>query len=279
VLTDAALVLDFVSNPLTSRDPVVKFIANLVLTVGLVVLVLVITFAVAHYASGRLRAALERGGFQLNTAILLARSVWFAIWAIGVLYLLYRLGVEPSALTAVIGVVGIALGLSLQAVLQNLVAGVYLLAERPFKIGDVIAVIGPAGANHEGKVEDIQMRTTQLRNRDDELIMIPNSSVFGGVVTNRTAVGGYVGHVSVTFPRQTDPEAIRERIVPLLQRLPSILPHPGPQLRLDKMGKDDWTASILFWVHEVGATSDAIWTIGRAFPEACVDTDGELATP
>src|SRR5947209_5530539 len=194
------------------------------------VAILVATFAVSRLASMRLRSALARGGFQLNVAILLARVIWLAVWVVGFLLVLYQFGIGLTPLAALIGVLGLAASLSLQTVLQNLVAGVYLLAERPFQLGDFIAVVAPAGVDHEGCVEDIQMRTTHLRNRDNELILMPNSAIFSGVVTNRTAVGGYVRHLTVTFPRTTDIEAARARMVPLLQNLPTLLPAPAPRL-------------------------------------------------
>jgi small-conductance mechanosensitive channel len=181
-------------------------------------------------------------------------------------------GLAPLA--AFIGVVGLAASLALQQVLQNLVAGVYLLAEQPFRIGDYIAVVGPAGANHEGTVEDIQMRTTHLRDRHDELIMVPNSAIFSGVVTNRTAVGGYVTTVSLTFPRDSDPGEVRHRVSDVLTGLGSILPTPKPELQVDKVDKEEWTASLLFWTLPHAAPSDALWAIGRAFPEATINAGG-----
>lgn len=262
-----------VANPLTSRDPLVNFVSNLLLAVALTVVGLAMTYIIARYLSGRLRGALERSGFQVNVAILLARGLWGALWGLGLIVLLFEWGVQPTALTAVVGVIGLALGLSLQQVLQNLVAGVYLLAERPFNIGDQIVVLGPVGVNHEGRVEDIQMRTTHLRNLHNELILIPNSAIFTGVVTNRTAIGGYATHVNVTFPRQTDPDAVREQVLPLVKRLPSVLALPQPELVVNKVTSDDWTASLLFWSGHQEAASDAVWVIGATFPLASVERE------
>lgn len=255
------------NNFLTSHDPWVQFFARLTYTLAVVVL----TFALSRLARRRLRSGLERGGIQVNVAVLLAQLLWLGVWAAGVMAILYVFGVGLTPLAAFIGVVGLAASLALQQVLQNLVAGIYLLAERPFHIGDLIAVVGPAGANHEGTVEDIQMRTTHLRNRDGELILMPNSALFGGVVTNRTAIGGYVSHISVTFPRTTRPEAVRPRLVSLMQDLPGVLREPAPVLRLDRVETDDWVASLLFWVSRGDVDAGAVWAIADAFPEATVD--------
>lgn len=235
------------------------------------VVIVIATFVVSRFAMVRLRGMLQRGGFALNVSILLARMLWITVWVIGLLLVISAFGIGLTPLTAFVGVVGLAASLSLQSVLQNLVAGVYLLAERPFQLGDFISVVGPAGVNHEGRVEDIQMRTTHLRNGDDELILVPNSAVFSGVVTNRTAVGGFVRHVTLTFPRDSNPQDVRDRLRLALSTLPSVLPIPEARLRVDGVGKEEWTACLTVWARTYDAASDVIWCVAQTFPEASIN--------
>jgi small conductance mechanosensitive channel len=243
---------------------------GLALSIAKALVILVLTYMVSRVAAGRSRSVFERGGMPLPASILLSRLTWALAWVVGIVWTFYAVGRDLSPLAAFIGVVGLALSLSLQSVLQNLVAGVYLLIEQPFAIGDTIQVVGPNGANHEGTVEDIEMRITKLRSREDELIMMPNSSIFGGVVTNRTAVGGYASHVTVTFPRSAEPDIVRLRLLPVLTAVPSILPHPIPTLRVDAVAENTWTASLAFWSVTADGVSDAIWAVGKQFPEATV---------
>lgn len=257
-------------SPFPTWDQLLHRAGDLFPAIAWSLVIVAITFLVSRLASGRLRGTLERGGFQINVSILLARTVWLSLWVVGLLLVVSEFGFGLTPLGAAIGVVGLAAGLSLQQVLQNLVAGVYLLAERPFAIGDYVAVVGPAGVNHEGRVEDIQMRTTHLRNRDHELILVPNSAIFGGVVTNRTAVGGFVQHVTVTFPRDVDLEATRTRLMPILQQLPSVLPNPQPRLRVETVSPDTWTACLSIWARGFEAESDAVRAISQSFPDASV---------
>lgn len=242
------------------------------------IVILVLALSLSRRGSTRLRTTLTRGGFQDNIAILLARGLRVLVLVIAVLAILYQFGVGLTPLTAFIGIVGLAASLSLQQVLQNLVAGIYLLAERPFAIQDTIQVIAPGGVNHEGRVEDIQMRTTHLRSRDDELILVPNAAIFGGVVTNRTAVGGCVNHLTVTFPRDVDPLNVRANAFPLLSRLPTVLPRPAPDLRVETVGKESWTATLSYWSVTSDSTSEVIWEFAHAFPEATVN-DVAAAAP
>jgi small conductance mechanosensitive channel len=254
--------------PHLGSDDVLKLIVSIV--------VVAITFFGSRYLSHRVRRGLQRGGITLNVSILLARFLWIGFWIAAILLVLSVNGIALTPLAAFIGVVGLAASLSLQQVLQNLVAGIYLLAERPFNIGDTVSVIGPTGLNHEGRVEDIQMRTTHLRSRDDELILVPNASMFAGVVTNRTAVGGYAGEVTVTFPRDTNPKAMKEKVANLLDEIPCVLTRPSPQLHINQADKENWTGRVHFWTGSWDGKSDVISSLADAFPEAIVN-DGKPA--
>jgi len=236
-----------------------------------VAVVLIPTYFIAKYVSRQLRRGFTRVELQPSVIILTTRAVAALIWAVGVLYALAKAGFGFTPVSAFIGVVGLAASLSLQTVLQNLVAGIYMLTERPFAIGDTILVVGGNGLNHEGTVEDIQMRTTHLRSRESELILVPNAALFSAVVTNRTAVGGYAKSIRVTFPRTIEPGSASAQIVPLLEAIPTVKSAPPPELRVDAIGKERWTGCLSFWADRLDADSDAAWAIAGAFPEVTVN--------
>jgi small-conductance mechanosensitive channel len=80
----------------------------------------------------------------------------------------------------VTGVLGLAASLALQDVLKNFVAGVYLLVERPFRIGESIKV-----KDFTGAVETIDVRTTVLRTAEGDAVMVPNAILFAEIILNR----------------------------------------------------------------------------------------------
>lgn len=245
------------------------------LLVGVPLFILIVTFLASRFASVRLRGALHRAGLPANAAILVARALWATIWVLGFLGILYYLGTGFALLATFVGVLGLAASLSLQTVLQNLVAGVYLLVERPFAIEDTILVVGANGLNHEGRVEDIEMRTTHLRSPENELILVPNAAIFSGIITNRTAVGGYASEATLTFPRNAEPHQIQETICAVIGNVPGVLSTPEAILRVEKVGADTWTASLAYWVTSRKAISDVTWAIAHAFPDATVNEGNE----
>ena len=91
-------------------------------------------------------------------------------------------GVQIAALATVLGALGLAVSLSLQDLAKNLVAGVYLLAERPFRTGDRLTV-----RTFTGDVEMIDLRTTKLHTEDGELVIVPNTIMLSEVVVLKCA--------------------------------------------------------------------------------------------
>jgi small-conductance mechanosensitive channel len=104
---------------------------------------------------------------------LIARAAFLGVVMLGAIVALGALGINQTALAALTGAMVVAVTLALQDVLKNFVAGVYLLVERPFRIGDRIRIAG-----EEGVVSDIGARTTVLRNDRGQDVQVPNYTFF-----------------------------------------------------------------------------------------------------
>ncbi len=124
--------------------------------------------------------SLHRTGAHPNAILLLGRITQFGIVIFGLIVALAILGVQLSALAAFVGLGTVAITLFLQDIARNLIAGLYLLIEQPFQIGDTILVSG-----EQGVIEDIELRTTILRNTAGERVIVPNAVIFSSVVIQR----------------------------------------------------------------------------------------------
>jgi small-conductance mechanosensitive channel len=145
------------------------------------VVIVILSFIGARLALNWSGAAMRRGRIDPGTQILVKRALvvtWItvtALWVLGVL------GVNPTGLVAVAGAFAVAFSLAIQDILKNFFSGVYLLLERPFRVGDTIRV-----REQLGVVENIGVRTTQLRTVDNIQVLVPNATVFSEVVANHT---------------------------------------------------------------------------------------------
>jgi small-conductance mechanosensitive channel len=145
-----------------------------------------VLFLLASFVGARLvlnwsTRAMRRAHIDVGTQILIKRALVVGWILVTVLWLLGILGVNPAGLVAVAGTFAVAFSLAIQDILKNVFTGVYLLLERPFRVGDTIRV-----KDQTGVVENIGLRTTQLRTNDNVQVMVPNATVFGEVVANQT---------------------------------------------------------------------------------------------
>ena len=104
---------------------------------------------------------------------------------VGIVAFLSALGIQATSLVAVVGAAGLAIGLALQNTLSHFAAGVMLLNQRPFEVGDFIE--GPSGV--KGVVDAIGIFSTTVVTPDNVKITVPNNNLFSNIVKNTTAMG------------------------------------------------------------------------------------------
>jgi small-conductance mechanosensitive channel len=128
---------------------------------------------------------------------------WIACIAL-IIFVVFR---PPlNALLAVSASVGLAVGLGAQDLIRNLIAGVLILFERPFLVGDMIEVDG-----HYGEVHDISLRSTKLKTFDDSLVILPNALVFSQSISNsNSGVLDEMVVIEFKVPAALDPIIVRD---------------------------------------------------------------------
>jgi small-conductance mechanosensitive channel len=166
------------------------------------VVVLILSFIGARLALNWTGTAMRRGRIDLGTQILIKRALVVTWVTVTVLWVLGILGVNPTGLVAVFGAFAVAFSLAVQDILKNFFSGLYLLLERPFRVGDTIRV-----KDQTGVVENIGVRTTQLRTPENVQVLVPNATVFSEVVSNHT----YARPVESTKDGHSDPDQAQTR--------------------------------------------------------------------
>jgi hypothetical protein len=169
-------------------------------------LVIVALLMASRWLRRRLNRALRRRRLNPNVVNLINIFSKIFVYILVLIVLLRLFGVSSSSLATVIGLVSAAVTLSLQDVLKNLVSGVYLLMEQPFRVGDRIEV-----TNQRGIVEKVDIRTTVLRNEFDEHVLVPNYKVFSEIVLNRSSKVDAPDHYKIEGLTLPPPE-VRETI-------------------------------------------------------------------
>jgi small conductance mechanosensitive channel len=134
---------------------------------------------------------------------------------------LIKLGVPASALIAVFGAAGLAIGLALRDTLSNIAAGVMLLILRPLKVGDFVDI----GQSTLGAVEEIGLFTTTIRNVENVAVYLPNSLIWGNRIQN---FGRHVNRkaiIDIGVGYGSDLDAVRELLLGVLAGQEGLIPY------------------------------------------------------
>lgn len=157
---------------------------------------------------------------------------------------LATMGVDIGALVAGLGLTGLAVGLALKETIENAITGVLLLIMRPFQLGDIIKV-----GDEMGVVSDIAIRTTNIKTFDGLNVLIPNSQVFNGVITNWTSYPTRRITVTVGVAYETDLPKAFHVLSDAVSGTPGVLADPAPLVSYE--GFDDSSIRMVFrfWIN------------------------------
>lgn len=208
----------------------------------------------------------------MNLAALLGNLAEVVITLFAVILILPTFGVDWTGLLTLIGTVGLAVSLAFQDLLKNFIAGVYILIERPFQIGDKISL--EHGGHITGTVQSIELRVTNLRTEEGVQVIVPNTVLFTEVVTNRSAFNLQRDVIGVTLGLgESSLSTITSRISETLGKIPEIAPTPTPTIRVENITAQAVKLHVEFWSaprDETRATGSAALALRETFPNADV---------
>lgn len=205
-------------------------IANTLRTIitDVVITILIIVLGIG---TGRtlMRLVVGRLGEQrldINIRTLLGRIFYGMIILVSVFWILSLWQISITVPVAVLSALSVAIAFSIQDILKDLVAGLYILFERPFHIGDMITV-----TNYTGRVENVELRATKIRLTSGEEITVPNALIFGGTVVNDTRFDERRATITITMPQDAFKEdEMPAAILKIARESENVLVKPEPHV-------------------------------------------------
>ncbi len=182
------------------------------------------------------------------------------IYATAVILALDVLGVNVMPFIAGAGVVGIAIGFAAKDTLSNLIAGVLLIIDRPFEIGDRIEVwSAPAGSATWGDVIDIGLRATKIKTTDHIIIIIPNNEIMTRDIVNYTSISTKIRvRINVGVAYDTDIEKAKELIRDVAGQAAWISKEPPPKVVVRNFGESSVDLQLRVWIDNARKRMDTI---------------------
>ena len=205
----------------------------------------------------------------------LRNSIGTALGYVGVVlsaaFAITYIGLDLANLAIVAGALSVGIGFGLQSVVNNFVSGLILLAERPIKEGDWIKV-----GSAEGNVQRISIRATELTTFDRATVIVPNSDLISGTVTNMmhdNRIGRLVLQYGVGY--NSDPDKVRDILLSAAQAHPDVMQQPEPFVVFMELGDSSLNFALYTYLRDVAKTlltrSDLNFTIFRALKDAGIE--------
>ena len=167
-------------------------------------------------------------------------------------------GLNLGNVALIASALSVGIGFGLQAIVQNFISGLILLAERPIKIGDWVTV-----GDAEGDVRHINVRATQIELTDRSTLIVPNSELITKSVRNKTLTNS-IARLQMKFsvPADNDPNAVRDLLLSSMRAHQNVLADPAPNVFIDGVSDGSVAFNAIAFVsspRSVYSTRSALW--------------------
>ncbi|MCV9932720.1 mechanosensitive ion channel [Flavobacterium sp. LS1R47] len=150
------------------------------------------------------------------------------LWALRILLFvsfISKLGIETSSFVAILGAMGLAIGLSLQGSLSNFAGGMLIILFKPFKVGDTIEAQGIVAT-----VSEIQIFVTKLLTANNQTVFMPNGALSNGTIINYSMQGQRRADLTFAIAYDADIKKAKDILEKILTDNPNVLKDPAPEV-------------------------------------------------
>lgn len=210
----------------------------------LVALAVLAVFMVGYrILAAALRPVFQRARIEEDAAGLLMAILKYVILGFGLILALDQLGFAVTSLLAGLGVAGLALGFAAKDTLANFIAGITILWDRPFRVGDRVEIDGEFG-----QVKRITLRSTRIHTNDNKVVIIPNQNVVNNKIVNHTMQAALRLAVPFGIAYKEDIDEAREVVLSLVEGDDRIRERPAPAVVLTEMADSAVVFELRVWL-------------------------------
>ena len=195
----------------------------------------------------------------------------FTGFIISAILAIVAMGVDLSNLAVIAGALSVGIGFGLQDVIKNLVSGIILLFERPFKVGDWVLIGG-----EEGKIKQINIRSTEVETFNKASVIIPNATLISSSLTNLTHGNNWQRQtIAVGVSYDSDAEQVTKLLLECARSCKKVMKVPAPYVLFKNFGESSLDFELRIYVSDIwsgwSAGSDVRYEILRRFREANIN--------
>jgi small conductance mechanosensitive channel len=231
------------------------------------IVILAVGFVLARWAGNLAQQWLVRQDMEPPVRTLIVRVIKILVLAFTLLIVLDKLGVQITPLIAGIGVAGLGIGIAMQGVLSNVMAGLTIIFTKPYRVGEYIDIVG-----EQGHVSTIDILSTILEHPDRSRVVIPNRKIVGEILHNFGTIRQFSLTVGVAY--DTDLNKAMAILRDLVATNPRVLKDPAPGVGIKTLADSAIVLSISAWtkVPDYGAAQGELYqAIVEQFRAANID--------
>lgn len=229
--------------------------------------IFVIGRIIARFIVRMIKKVMTRANVEQTLRDFLGNILQAIFMVVIVIAALEQLGVNTTSVLAVFAAAGLAIGLAFKDSLSNFATGIMLVLFRPFKTGDFIEAAGVAGV-----VEHIRIFNTVMRTGDNREIIVPNSQIYSGIITNYSARDTRRIDLVIGIGYEDNIGKAKKIIEDIIAKDERLLTDPAPTIMLLELGESSVDIAVRPWVNSGDywtARADLLENIKAAF-----DADG-----
>jgi small conductance mechanosensitive channel len=234
------------------------------------ILIYLIGAWLAKLARSLILRFLAKRGVDPTFSNYLANILHGILMVLVIITALGQLGIPTAQFAALIAAAGLAIGLALQGNLSNFASGFLLVFFRPFKRGDYLVAGGA-----EGAVQEIGIFTTTLNTLDNKKVVVPNSAITGGNITNFSVNPTRLIAIPCTVAGSNATEKVRACLLSATTGNPHLATDPAPVVVITQLGEGKYTMELRAWC-PAEKYWDALFTLNESV-KAALDRDGVTA--
>ncbi len=240
-------------------DNVLTWSINLIGNILIAILLFIIGRFIISKINNLFSKVLKRSSWDIVLKGFLSTVLKALLYVVLFMIIINAVGVKTVSIAAIIGTVGLALGLAMKDNLANFAGGVMILLSKPFRGGDYIIA-----QNLEGKVESIGILHTILRTGDNKTVYIPNGPLStGNVINNRSIDGTLRTVIVINVDYGSDVDEVKSQLMQIIKDHPKALKEPKPFVRMTKINPTSLEFTVRVW-----AKSSNLWEVNHDLTES-----------
>ncbi len=198
---------------------------------------------VAMWLTRMTRKALTKAGVDQTLRRFLSKLIYYVLLVGVIIAAAGQLGIQTTSFIAIVGAAGLAIGLALKDSLSNFASGVMLILFRPFQVGDTVNIDGVTG-----KVQQIDIFSTVVLTSDNQRVIIPNSGITAGVITNINAEGTRRVDLVIGIGYDDDIRQAKETLLEIVSADAGVLSDPAPTIAVSELADSSVNFIVRPWV-------------------------------